>query len=253
MTTVFAIYVDEYGETGGDLANPQQPIQLHLAALVPAGPAHAQMEARFRHVAAQMAQQLALQGPAPLHAVDLYQRKGPLRRLEVQEALDWFDEMLQISHQAVVGWVAVYLHKADLHGQLEGMEKGERGRRLREALLTLLLREVNRKLKTLSSYGFLFVEAQGAPKEQGLLRRVLAEVGDEPGRFQGVPALADKSYPPLASADFPAYVLGDQLRQDVGLKQERPRMKAWFQGMVQPKLEARKVTAAEVLPLIQTY
>lgn len=30
-------------------------------------------------------------------------------------------------------------------------------------------------------------------------------------------------------------------------------MKAWFQGMVQPKLEARKVTAAEVLPLIQTY
>jgi hypothetical protein len=69
---VFLVYVDESGETGLDLANPQQPLYLLLAALVPAGRDYEALSRQLEALSQDLQKRLQLGHPAPLHAVELY-------------------------------------------------------------------------------------------------------------------------------------------------------------------------------------
>ncbi|WP_243095664.1 hypothetical protein [Thermus thalpophilus] len=107
MEPVYAIYVDEHGETGGDLTSPQQPFYVLFATLVRAGSPYLALERSLREVAADPATRLGLRHLAPLHAVELYQCTGLYRslpsgdRLGVEEAVEAFLQITDLVAQGV--------------------------------------------------------------------------------------------------------------------------------------------------------
>jgi len=169
----FAIYADEYGETGADLASRQQPVYVFLGTLVPAGPPYLRLERELHRIAGELASALGLEGGLTLHAVDLYQRKGPYRRarggsgLEVAEAMRWFRSVLEVVSGEAEAFVAVHLEKTALAGLLASAPEvipKITGMDLRRALFALLLREVEVYLRDARGYGFVFFE-QSHPRD----------------------------------------------------------------------------------------
>jgi hypothetical protein len=255
---VFLVYVDESGETGLDLANPQQPLYLLLAALVPAGPDYEALSRQLEALSQDLQKRLQLGHPAPLHAVELYQRTGFFRRaplpLSPEEAFVYFQRVLQTVAQVVPGWVGVYANKremADILGDRKGRNLAEG---LRRDLIQALLERLREELDRLSGYGFLLAEARYPAQDHGLWRQALAHLrATHPTpRLQGVPALVEKEHLPLAGADFPAYVLADYLKRSLGVGRRRPHMEEWFERFFGGKVALYPV-GEEVLKRIKTY
>ncbi|GLV49381.1 hypothetical protein TJA_24820 [Thermus sp. LT1-2-5] len=217
MEPVYAIYVDEHGETGGDLTSPQQPFYVLFATFVQAGSPYLALEASLREVAAGLAIQLGLKHLAPLHAVELYQRAGLYRnptsggRLGVGQAVESFLKITRLVAQGAEGFVAVHLDKGALAGLLgKGRLSKEGLLYLREALFAQLLEEVASQLRANKGYGFLFVESRSSPQDVPLLGRVFAKLRSSWGDFPllGVPSAVSKEHLMTAVADFPAYRKG---------------------------------------------
>ncbi len=223
----FAIYVDEYGETGADLTSAQQPLYVFLATLIPAGPRYLQLERKLHRIAGELATLLGLEGGLPLHAVDLYQRKGPYRHtqgrsgLEVAEAMRWFRSVLEAVSREAEAFVAVHVEKPTLAEFLAGEPKSSpkiTGMDLRGALFALLLREVEVRLREARGYGFVFLEASHPRDFGGFLEVLPLEALRREGKLRvlGVPGPIGKRHQMGAAADFPAYVYGRYLKAESG-------------------------------------
>lgn len=250
----FAIYADEYGETGADLSSPQQPVYVFLGTLVSAGPPYLRLERELHRIAGELASALGLEGDLPLHAVDLYQRKGPYRRarggsgLEVAEAMRWFRSVLEVVSREAEAFVAVYLEKTALAGLLASAHEATpkiKGMDLRRALFALLLREVEVYLRDARGYGFVFFE-QSPPRDfEGFLEVLPFEALRREGKLRvlGVPGPIGKRHQMAAAADFPAYVYGRYLKAEKGLEPPQEVIRAWFRELVEDRLFARDVTS----------
>ncbi len=257
----FAIYADEYGETGADLASRQQPVYVFLATLVPAGSSYLKLERELHRIAGELASTLGLEEGLTLHAVDLYQRKGSYRHarggsgLGVAEAVRWFRSLLEAVSREAEAFAAVHVEKSTLAGLL-GREPGVVGKitgmDLRRALFFFLLRELEVRLRETKGYGFVFFE-QSHPRDArefievlpfGALRR------DGKLRVLGVPAPIGKRHLMAAAADFPAYVYGRHLKAERGWEPPRKEIRVWFREFVESRLFARDVTH-EVFALLK--
>ncbi|WP_038045247.1 hypothetical protein [Thermus caliditerrae] len=261
MESAYAVYVDEYGETGGDLQSPGQPFHVLFATLVRAGSPYLTLEGALREEALRLAAKLGLRHLAPLHAVELYQRTGLYRdppsgeRLGVPEALEAFHAILEAIARGAAGFSAVWVEKQDLAERL-GLRRGDRelGFRLRQALFALLLEEVNDRLEALNGYGFLFFETR-MPEDLRFLTQAApfeALRGQGGGfRLLGVPAPVGKGHLLMAAADFPAYVYGHFLKTQGGYAPRREDLWQAFQGLVQPLLRERNVGAVVAQRLVR--
>ncbi|MEZ0347586.1 MAG: hypothetical protein ABWJ90_03630 [Thermus sp.] len=254
MEPVYAVYVDEYGETGGDLRSPGQPFHVLFATLVRAGSPYLALEGTLRGIALRLAAKLGLRHLAPLHAVELYQRTGLYRdppsgeRLRVPEAKEAFLSILEGVAREADGFPAVRVEKRDLADRL-GFERGSRelGLRLRRTLFALLLEEMNDYLEALGGYGFLFFETRMPEDLRFFTQAAPFETlrGQRQGfRLLGVPAPVGKEHILGAAADFPAYVYGHFLKARGGYAPRREDLWQAFQELVQPLLRERDVGEA---------
>lgn len=258
---VFAIYVDEYGETGADLTSPQQPVYVFLATLVPAGSPYLRLEGELHRIAEGLASSLEWPGHLPLHAVDLYQRKGPYRQarggkgLGVEEAMGWFRSVLAGVFREAEAFVGVHVEKPVLvrllGSELGGVPRLTRAK-LRQLLFTLLLREVEFRLREAGGYGFVLFERSGPGDPEGFSEVLPFEALRREGRLRvlGVPSPIGKGHLMGAAADFPAYVYGRHLKATRGWEPPRSEMERWFKELVEGRLSAKDV-AQEVGALLR--
>lgn len=226
MEKVFLVYVDESGETGLDLENPRQPLYLLLAALVPTGPSYEILYRKLEVLSQNLRKRLQLHDLAPLHAVDLYQRKAFYRKVPPQEAFDYFRQVLEILDQVVLRWLGIYAEKREIADILRNGERRNLAERLRQAFIRALLEKLQKELDCLSGYGLLLAEARYPAQDYRLWQQALAHLWATHSmpRLQGAPALIGKEHLPLVAADFPAYVLADYLKRSLGVLKHRPHM-----------------------------
>ncbi len=254
----YYVYVDDYGNTGTNLCDEQQPVFALAAALVRADDGSwTRLERAIHGLVHRINEELKAIGKAPqkrIHAVDLYQRKEPFRNFPVERALDWFEQLLAVGYSAGVQLFLIKVNKFKLAEELAAQankDSCESGKlcRLKEAPLYVyvfpqLLLHLQEQLQKEKAYASLIVDQQklGLKLKGGKRISEFFEELDIYRAFRTLRILPNileaprygdsRRHTMLALADFYGYAFLGHATQP-----ERPRLKEWYELYIAPSVE----------------
>ncbi len=223
----YLIYMDEYGNSGNRLDDPEQPIFGLQYAFVPADGTWTALEAELLQVAEELKKKLKLDKTPRLHAVELFRRAGYFRRLSRREAYGYIVRVLAIAQRYGVKYFSQDIDKTEIMEQLKSrielfpeplgqlVKQGSDNATRTPAPLKALIfpaayASIEHVLRHLDAHGLIFFDhekpheddlyaanhAYKALRRKGLITRILES-----------PIKVDtwQSFP-LALADFSGYV-----------------------------------------------
>ncbi len=254
----YLIYVDDFGNSGGRLDDPQQPLFSLQAALVPVDDgAWMRIERAQVELLDKIKDRLNLSVPPRLHAVDFYQRTGHLRGATIEECFGWIEDVLRASSENGVKYVATEIEKRSIFEPLQKLaEPFENLKRESPAFKELielfsqrkvdyiyelsfigLIFLLNRILEKMDSYGMIIHDQHGdlevlsrlkiyrAFKSQGIISRIIENPIYKDSRIHSM----------LATADFAGYVRGG-MKVDALKGKSRPMLSAWNSLYIEPNI-----------------
>jgi hypothetical protein len=260
----YLIYIDDYGNTGGRLDDPLQPIFNLQAAFVPVDDGGWMLvEQQLVELIDEINRTLKVTKSVRLHMAEIYQRTGAFRKIDVSQAFDWIERVLDIAQEGNVRYLPTIEYKPLLLQQLKNMELStvfdEKGRfrtHLYRYSFPTLLGSIDEALEDLDAYGMLFLDQQ---KEHEVLSRMsYYKVARGAGHLKRIienPIFCDNRVHTLLSlADFSGYIftgcIRDRLRASAS-----PKLSEWNDKFIAPSLlrqtrEPKAVTTADLTSTI---
>ena len=263
MKPFFFIYLDEYGNSGNRLDDPQQPIFGLQYAFVPADERWAQLEDELLKLAEEIRDKLALSETPKLHAVELFSRNNKhYRKLSPKEAYSYVVRVLQIAQRLGVSYYGFPVYKKALAKflQITAHKMGVEGDRilavtkngtrfpttLKIAMFPVSYMQIEDILQRLDAYGVILFDQERrdqdefiaashvykAMRRKKLINRILENPVKRNGRYSF----------PLATADFSGYVYFGAKRNELlameGAKVPKRRrvLAKWSRIHVEPNL-----------------
>lgn len=257
----YLIYIDEYGNSGPRLDDPQQPIYgLQIAFIKSCN--WLALEKELLTIAESIGHILGLGETPRLHMVDLFQRKGlfykPPRgyRLSVEEAYGWIEQVFNAFKKADVRYWNVYEAKSnyatELREKIEAIpdfatrEELRRKTRdytrlpvhIRKLLFPTALAATEFALRKMDAYGIVFFDQENekddseleaykiynAFRKKGIIRQILESPTKKDSRVSVL----------LATADFSGYVaFADVLKSNLDIP-KKPILLEWNEKYVKP-------------------
>ena len=254
---MFLIYIDEFGNTGGKLDTPKQPLYQLQAALVPADNRWVWLENELFNITRRLQERLQLREAPHLHAVEIYQRAGYYRTppnnrpLSPEEAFRVFDELFQLSDRAGILYASVVIDKTwllervrDAHRKQganpKQIERIKRAPGFRQRVFLLLLEWLDLHLQNLGAHGVVFFEQEEPSTDKDLALSTVYAALRQVGHFQRLldapSPKAKRTSLPLAFADFAGYVSGHIYLTTFFSRPERPRLSDWYVAHIGPRV-----------------
>ncbi len=254
---MFLIYIDEFGNTGGKLDNPRQPIYQLQAALVPADNRWVWLENELFNITRRLQERLQLREAPHLHAVEIYQRAGYYRTppnerpLSPEEAFQVFDELFQLSNRAGILYASVVIDKTWLLERVRDarrkqgvnpkqIERIKRAPGFRQRAFLLLLEWLDLHLRNLGAHGVVFFEQEEPGTDKDLafstVYAALRQVGHFKRLLDAPSPKAKRTSLPLAFADFAGYVSGNIYLSTFFSRPLRPRLSEWYAKFISPRV-----------------
>ncbi|CAM4161751.1 DUF3800 domain-containing protein [Deinococcus marmoris] len=257
---MYLIYVDDYGNTGDRLDDPDQPLfSLHASFVATQSGGWNYLEREIMEVMREvqaLARAYDLPPPERVHMVDLYQRKGKVyRQISIDQTFAWIERILEAMRHAEVLHRHIIMDKpmiragqavrhstgeyANVHEQRTCQTKGPNffPAPLYDATLPRLLWEIDLSLQELDAYGMVFLDQQQGYesleklnvyrvlRHHGMLKRLLEAPIYRDGRFNTMLAVPD-------IAGFITVGLeADQLHVP---PKRRPKLEEWHDEYVLP-------------------
>jgi len=241
----YLIYIDEFGDSGTRLDDPQQPIFQLQAALVPVEEGNwIEVEQVCTELIREISTTINTGENVRLHMVDLYQRKGIYRKASIEQTFAWIERILQIALDYSVHYVSQEINKFDFLKAFKGNTltdtKGHTHYKssVYDLLFPNFLIELDQQLNALDAYGMIIVDqhkgqqfenyssldAYRIMRSKGFLKRVVENPIFRDSRIQTL----------LALPDFSGYIAAN-LKIDKLFGKSRPRLRDWHSAFVKPQ------------------
>jgi len=219
----FLIYLDEYGDTGTNWLDPNQPAFALFAALVNEN-VWSKVEKSLIELSLEIADHLHLEGPVRLHMVDIYQRRGPYRNVSIEQAMDWCNQVFEIARKH-----SILFHARIIPSKPDWAKEPIRAKK--PPYLTQfphLLLDLDSFLDKKGAFGLIFADSHKPTQHlQSLtIYQALRFVGELRRILEKPQQLDSREHIMLALADFAGYAFMGHLRDKIrGAK--RPGLQQW--------------------------
>jgi hypothetical protein len=240
---MFLTYIDEYGDTGTRLDDPNQPVFALVSALIP-DQAWIQLETELINLSLEIQEVLKLEDTPRLHMVDLYQRKGNYREVAVEQSFSWIERVLALARAADVRYHARIVWKDNYLQELrnspkasdrEVAAKGQAPSDLYIGHLPHLLLDLDAYCEQIGERTLLFVDQHDRTSHLDNLAiyRAWRNVGVLKSIVEAPIQRDSRHHTLLAIPDFAGYVaLGSELDEKRG--KARPMLREWGINFIAP-------------------
>jgi hypothetical protein len=246
MSDFYFIYIDDYGDSSGNLNDPKQPIFSLTATFVKAEN-WINVEMELLEIIEEFSEKYGIELQR-LHAVEIYQRSGSFRKVDTGELLAIFEKILLIFKKYEISFISALTEKASLRQILDNAisltkSTNQNTNFLEESLsdgkfvvssyihaFSEMLPMIDLHLANLNAYGVLIFDQQDEFKDlESTPLHKAARALDGAGRILENPFFRDSRVQTLLCIpDFIGYVIGgvkfDQLKE-----RERPKLKEWLE------------------------
>lgn len=229
-------YIDEYGDTGVRLDDPDQPVFALFAAMVP-DRKWVELEVQLVALTLEMQEVMGLEDAPRLHMVDLYQRKGVYRNVSIEQAFAWIERVLRLASQAEVlyhariVWKQTYLdrlHQSPSHSDRQAAGRGEAPTDLYMGHMPHLILDLDAYCGQIGERALLFVDQHERTRHLDNLTiyRAWRQVAALESIVEAPIQRDARRHALLAVPDFAGYIaMGTELDAKEG--KERPKLRDW--------------------------
>lgn len=252
---MFLTYIDEYGDTGARLDDPDQPVFALLAAMVPER-SWVELETALIDLSLEMQEILGLEDSPRLHMVDLYQRKGIYREISVEQGFSWIERVLELAHAAGVRYHARIVWKDEYLRELrdsssardrEAAARGQAPTDLYVGHLPHLLLDLDTYCEGIGERTLLFVDQHARTRhlDDLTIYRAWRNVGVLKSILEAPIQRDSRRHTLLAVPDFAGYIaLGTEI--DARRGRARPRLREWGTEFIAPHIISAGVSGFDL-------